>query len=96
MKCKHWTTGRFVVGGVIVGTEHSVLLVGSHAAGGLTYAGAVEVFYQLAGILSAARARARSAFADWSPRAMYLEPDVVVVVRYLAQGPGLRHATLVQ
>lgn len=97
LKCKHWVTGRFVVGGVIVGDEHSVILVGRRTAEGLAYVGAVEVFgeAQLAGILSAVRARATSPFASWAPRALWLEPEIEVVVRYLEQGPGLRHATIV-
>jgi bifunctional non-homologous end joining protein LigD len=97
IKCKHWTTGRFVVGGVIVGDEHSVILVGAWTGEGLRYVGAVEVFgeAQLAGILSTARPRASSPFTAWAPPALWLEPEVGVDVRYLAQGPGLRHATLV-
>lgn len=96
LKCKHWSTGRFLVGGVIVGEEHSVLLVGARKPDGLVYVGAVEVFSetQLAGILSAVRARAGSPFSGWAPRGLWLEPEVEVGVRYLAQGPGLRHATL--
>jgi hypothetical protein len=49
---------------------------------------------QLAGILSAVRARATSPFTGWAPRARWLEPEVTVEVRYLAQGSGLRHAVL--
>ena len=96
LKCKHWVTGRFAVGGVIVGDEHSVLLVGTPTAGGLAYVGAVEVFGEtaLAAILSAARARRSSPFTAWAPPALWLEPEGTVAVRYLAQGPGLRHATL--
>jgi hypothetical protein len=96
-KAKHWLTGRFVVGGFIVGDEHSVILVGTETPAGLAYSGAVEVFgeAQLAGILSAVRARATSPFTGWAPRAVWLEPDVTVEVRYLAPGPGLRHAVLV-
>lgn len=98
VKCKHWTTGRFVVGGVVVGDEHSVLLVGARTADGLVYVGAVEVFSQaqLAEILSAVRAQATSPFTGWAPPGvLWLEPEVTVEVRYLAQGPGLRHALLV-
>jgi hypothetical protein len=96
-KAKHWVTGRFMVGGVIVGDEHSVILVGARRPAGLAYGGVVEVFGegQLAGILSAGRARATSPFIGWAPRALWLEPEVTVEVRYLAQGPGLRHAVLV-
>jgi len=96
LKAKHWTTGQFAVGGVIVGDEHSVILVGARTPVGLAYRGVVEVFgeAQLAGILSVVRARARSPFIGWAPRALWLEPEVTVEVRYLAQGPGLRHATL--
>jgi bifunctional non-homologous end joining protein LigD len=96
LKCKHWRTGRFVVGGVIVGADHSVLLVGRRTAAGVEYVGAVEVFgeAQLAGILSAVRARPASPFTAWAPPALWLEPEVTVEVRYLAPGPGLRHATL--
>jgi bifunctional non-homologous end joining protein LigD len=97
IKAKHWLTGRFVVGGVTVGDERSVILVGAQTPAGLAYVGIVEVFgeAQLAGILSAARARATSPFTGWAPRALWLEPEVTVEVRYLAQGPGLRHAVLV-
>jgi bifunctional non-homologous end joining protein LigD len=97
IKAKHWVTGRFVIGGVIVGEEHSVLLVGTPGTGGFDYAGAVEVFgeAQLAGVLSAVRARASSPFTGWAPPALWLEPVVTVDVRYLGQGPGLRHATLI-
>lgn len=97
LKAKHWVTGRFLVGGVIVGAEHSVILVGAPAQAGLAYSGVVEVFgeTQLAGILSVVRARASSPFNGWAPRALWLEPEVTVDVRYLAQGPGLRHAVLV-
>jgi bifunctional non-homologous end joining protein LigD len=97
LKCKHWTTGRFLVGGVIVGDEHSVLLVGTATGAGLAYVGAVEVFGEtpLATILAAVRARPSSPFTGWAPRALWLEPDMTVEVRYLAQGPGLRHATLI-
>jgi hypothetical protein len=74
-----------------------VILVGAQTPAGLAYSGVVEVFgeAQLAGILSAVRARATSPFAGWAPRALWLEPEVTVEVRYLAQGPGLRHAVLV-
>ena len=41
------------------------------------------------------RAMMTSPFTGWAPRALWLEPDVTVEVRYLAQGPGLRHAVLV-
>jgi bifunctional non-homologous end joining protein LigD len=97
LKAKHWVTRQFVVGGVIVGGDHSVILVGTPMSAGLAYSGVVEVFgeAQLAGILSAVRARATSPFTGWAPRALWLEPDVTVEVRYLAQGPGLRHAVLV-
>ncbi len=97
MKCKHWTVGRFVVGGVTVGLERAVILVGARMPEGLAYVGAVEGFSQaqLAGILTGVRARESSPFAGWAPRAMYLEPELVVGVWYLAPGPGLRHATLV-
>lgn len=97
IKSKHWVTGRFVVGGVIVGAEHSVILVGTEATAGLSYVGIVEVFGEarLAAILSAARARQTNPFTGWAPPALWLEPDVAVSVRYLALGPGLRHATLV-
>ena len=97
VKTKHWVTDRFLVGGVIVGEEHSVILVGVPASGGLTYAGVVEVFGEgpLAAILSVARARASSPFTGWTPRGLWLEPEVEVEVRHLAQGPGLRHAVLV-
>jgi bifunctional non-homologous end joining protein LigD len=96
LKTKHWITGRFLVGGVIVGDEHSVLLVGTPTTGGLTYVGVVEVFgeTQLAGILTTVRARPSSPFTGWAPRALWLEPEVTVDLRYLPQGPGLRHATL--
>jgi len=96
LKAKHWVIRQFVVGGVIVGDEHPVILVGTETPAGLAYAGAVEVFgkAQLAGILSAVRARATSPFIGWAPRALWLEPEVTVEVRYLAQGPGLRHAVL--
>ena len=96
LKCKHWVTGRFVVGGVIVGDEHSVLLVGTPASGALAYVGVVEVFCEtpLAAILSGAQARPSSPFNGWAPRALWLEPEMTVDVRYLAQGPGLRHATM--
>lgn len=96
LKCKHWITGRFVVGGVIVGDEHSVLLVGAPTTAGLTYIGVVEVFgeTQLAAILAAARARTSSPFTGWAPQALWLEPEMTVGVRYLGPGPGLRHATL--
>src|SRR6185436_18546358 len=88
---------QFVVGGVIVGDEHSVIVVGTRTPVALAYSGVVEVFgeAQLAGILSAVRARATSPFTGWAPRALWLEPDVTVEVRYLDQGPGLRHAVLV-
>lgn len=97
LKAKHWVTRQFVVGGVIVGDEHSVILVGTVTPTGVAYSGAVEVFgeAQLAGILSAVRARATSPFTGWAPRALWLEPEVTVEVRYLAHGPGLRHAVLV-
>jgi bifunctional non-homologous end joining protein LigD len=97
IKAKHWVTGPFVIGGVIVGEEHSVLLVGTAGTGGFDYVGTVEVFgeAQLAGVLSAVRARASSPFTGWAPRALWLEPEVTVDVRYLGQGPGLRHATLI-
>jgi bifunctional non-homologous end joining protein LigD len=97
LKTKHWVTGRFTVGGVIVGDEHSVILVGTRTASGLAYSGVVEVFgeAQLAGILSAVRARATSPFTGWAPRALWLQAEVTVDVRYLAQGPGLRLAVLV-
>jgi bifunctional non-homologous end joining protein LigD len=96
VKTKHWVTGRFVMGGVIVGEEHSVVLVGAPTLAGLAYMGAVEVFGEahLAGILSAVRARATSPFTGWAPRALWLEPEVTVEVRHLAHGPGLRHAVL--
>ncbi|MCA1846047.1 MAG: ATP-dependent DNA ligase [Actinobacteria bacterium] len=96
IKCKHWATGRFVVGG-IVGDEHSVILVGARTRSGVAYSGVVAVFgeAQLAGILSAVRARTTSPFTGWAPRALWLEPDVTLQVRYLAQGPGLRHAVLI-
>jgi bifunctional non-homologous end joining protein LigD len=96
IKAKHWVTGRFMVGGVIVGDEHSVILVGTETPAGLAYSGVVEVFGEvhLAGILSVVRARATSPFTGWAPRALWLEPEVTVEVRYLAQGPGLRHAVL--
>lgn len=96
IKVKHWAKGRFVIGGVMVGDERSVILVGKRAAGGLAYAGAVEVFgeTELAGILSVARPRSSSPFGGLAPRALWLEPEVEVTVRYLAPGPGLRHATL--
>ncbi|MCA1844431.1 MAG: hypothetical protein LC792_14825, partial [Actinobacteria bacterium] len=57
LKCKHWVTGRFAVGGVIVDDEHSVILVGTVTPSGVAYSGVVEVFgeAQLAGILSAVR-----------------------------------------
>jgi bifunctional non-homologous end joining protein LigD len=96
IKTKHWVSGRFVVGGVIVGDEHLMILVGNGTAAGLAYVGAVKVFRetQLAEILSAVRPRKSSPFTGWTPTALWLEPEVVVGVRYLAQGPGLRHATL--
>lgn len=96
LKCKHWIIGRFLVGGVIVGDEHSMLLVGTPTNGTVSYVGVVEIFgeTQLAAILSAARARPASPFTGWAPRALWLEPDMTVDVRYLAQGPGLRHATV--
>jgi bifunctional non-homologous end joining protein LigD len=97
LKAKHWVTRQFVVGGVIVGDEHSVILLGTPTPAGLAYSGVVEVFGEvpLARILSAVRARAMSPFTGWAPRALWLEPEVIVDVRYLAQGPGLRHAVLV-
>ena len=97
LKAKHWATGRFMVGGVIVADGHSMVLVGTSTPAGLAYAGTVEVFGEahLAGILSAVRARATSPFTGWAPRALWLEPEVTVEVRYLASGPGLRHAVLV-
>ena len=96
VKAKHWTAGRFVVGGVIVSDEHSVILVGTRTSAGVAYVGAVEVFgeTQLVRILSVVRARASSPFTGWTPRALWLEPELEVNVRYLAQGPGLRHAVL--
>ena len=49
---------------------------------------------QLARILPVVRVRASSPFNGWAPRALWLDPEVEVVVRHL-QGPGLRHATVV-
>ena|SRR5438270_8310559 len=85
-----------MVGGVIAGDKHSVILVGAQTPAGLAYSGVVEVFgeTQLAGILSAVRARATSPFTGWPPRALWFQPEVTVEVRYPAQGPGLRHAVL--
>jgi bifunctional non-homologous end joining protein LigD len=99
LKTKNYRIGRFLIGGVVFTGERGTVLVGVPAPDGrLHYAGAVEVFsrLQLAGILELLRARPGSPFHEWSPPALFVEPDVAVEIRYLALEPsGLRHATLV-
>lgn len=67
-----------------------MILVGAQTPASPAYSGVVGVFgeAQLAGIGSAVRARATSPFTGWAPRALWLEPEVTVEVRSLAQAPA--------